>query len=97
MDPNNQGRKRLEIVKLKKILNKEYNPDEPVQKYLKKLQNTRKNLTTLEADPCTPKMIFQAICAFEQHAELQKLTSDWQNKSDAIQEKWDEMKKIFHR
>ena len=61
--------KEQQILKLKNILNnKEYNPDEAVQRYLKKLQITRKNLTTLDADPGTPKMIHQAICDFEKHA-----------------------------
>ena len=87
--------KEQEIVKLKKILNKEYNPDEPVQRYLKKLQNTRKNLTKLKANPGTPKMICQAIDTFEQHTELEEVTYNWQMKSDTIQEQWDEMKKKY--
>ena len=36
-----KSEKEQEIVKLEKLLNEEYNPDEPVQQYLKKLQNTR--------------------------------------------------------
>ena len=88
-----KAEKEREIIKLKKILNEEYDPDELVQKYLTKLQETRKNLTTLEADPGTPKMIRQAVCAFEQHTELEKVMHDWQKKSDTIQKQWKEMKK----
>ena len=68
-------KKKKEIVKLKNILNKAYNPDEPVKRYLKKIQTTRNNLIKFEADLGTPKIIHQAVCAFEKHTKLETLTS----------------------
>ena len=64
----------------------EWNENETIQKYMKKLQEARYQLTKLKADPKTPKMIRKVICAMEKHAELDKVVRDWR-KQDAAHKK----------
>ena len=47
--------KEREVNKIKKILDLEWNKDEMIQKYMKKLQDARYQLTKLGADPETSK------------------------------------------
>ena len=89
--------KEQEIVKIENTLNDKYNSDKPVQRYFKNMQTTRNNLRMLNADPLTPKMIRQAVCAFKKHAELEKLTEKWHDKDNVIQEDWNELKKHFSK
>ena len=90
-----ESEKQREINKLEKKLSVEYNPNEPVQRYFKTMQTTRTHLIMLNADPLTPKMIREAVCQFEQHPELEKLTDKWQDKPDTTRQDWDELKQHY--
>ena len=59
---------------------------------MKKLQDTRYQLTTLKADPGTPKMIQKVICAMEKHAELDKVVRDWRKQDAAHKKVWKNVK-----
>ena len=78
--------KEQEINEIKKILDIEWNKDETIQKYMRKLQDTRYQLRKLGADPETPKMIQKVICTMEKHAKLDKFVRDWR-KQDAAHKK----------
>ena len=88
-----EHKKEREVNEIKKILDVEWNKDETIHKYMKKLQDARYQLTKLGADPKTPKMIWKVIYAMEKHAELDKVVQDWQ---DAAHKKvWKNIKKPF--
>ena len=69
--------KQREINEIEKILDVEWNEDEIIQKYMKKLQDARYQLQKLEADPKTPKMIQKVICTMEKCAKLDKVVCYW--------------------
>ena len=63
----------------------EYNSDDLIQIYLKKLQVTRKHPTNLEADSNTSKMICYYIRSFEVHDDLNKTVHNWQKRPKSEQ------------
>ena len=65
--------KEREINEIEKILDVEWNKDETIHKYMKKLQDARYQLQKLGADPETPKKVQKVICAMKKHAELDKV------------------------
>ena len=75
-DTISEHEKEQEINKFGKILDIEWDADEPIQKYMTTLQDARFRLRTLKADPKTPKIIQKVICAMEKHTELDKIVRD---------------------
>ena len=73
--------KERAINDIEKTLDMEWDREEPIQKYMKELQDAKWQLTQLKADPGTPKVIRKVVCAMEQHLDMDKSVRDWRKKS----------------
>ena len=89
--------KQRAVNTIEKSLDNEWDRDEPVQKYMRELQDAKWQLTQLKSDPGTPKIIRKVVCSMEQHLDMDKSVREWDKKSSPDKKKWDECKKHFQR
>ena len=87
--------KQRAINDIEKTLDIEWDRDQPVQKYMKELQDAKWQLTQLKADPGTPKVIRKVVCAMEWLLDMDKTVQDWRKKSSPDKKDWDKYKKYF--